>query len=188
MQVLGIALALLLASDAGGEPEAGSRLHAAAEQGDLETVRQLLDGEPELVRFRSEAGWTALHRAADAGSRPIVALLLARGADPNARGPDGLTPLHLARNAVAEMLLVHGAEANARTSRGTTPLHLAALSADYDTVELLVGRGADVDVRDVAGQTPLDLAARERIYAGRSLEDEASLRAKARIVRLLRDP
>jgi ankyrin repeat protein len=53
----------------------------AAQIGDVECVRALLDQDGELVRARN--GWgSALHEAAFGGSRAVVELLLARGADP----------------------------------------------------------------------------------------------------------
>jgi ankyrin repeat protein len=57
----------------------------AAESGEIERVRGLVDAEPDLVRARDIEGATALHHAAFHGHRDIVALLCARGADMNAR-------------------------------------------------------------------------------------------------------
>ena len=57
----------------------------AAESGDLERVRALLDAQPDLVHARDRAGATALHLAAFNGHREIVRLLCSRGADLNAR-------------------------------------------------------------------------------------------------------
>ena len=57
----------------------------AIEHGDLETVARFLDQRPELVRAHYERGATALHHAAFHGHRSIVNLLIARGADVNAR-------------------------------------------------------------------------------------------------------
>jgi ankyrin repeat protein len=53
-----------------------------------------------------------------------VARLLAAGADPNVKDPDGDAPLHIAaeqcRVEVAELLLKHGADPNARDEHGFT--------------------------------------------------------------------
>src|SRR5262245_51880651 len=57
----------------------------AAESGDLERVRQLVDAEPDLVRARNGEGATALHHAAFYGHRDLVVFLCGRGADVNAR-------------------------------------------------------------------------------------------------------
>jgi Ankyrin repeats (3 copies) len=55
------------------------------ERGDLDTVRAMVSAAPKLVQARDAAGVTALHLAAFHGHRKIVELLLAAGADVNAR-------------------------------------------------------------------------------------------------------
>lgn len=80
-------------------------------------------------------------------SRPeMVELLLSRGADPNARSPLGVPPLHWAVKArnrrAAEALLSHGADPDARDGTRTTALGRAvSLHAD-DIAKLLRDGGA----------------------------------------------
>ena len=63
------------------------------ERGDVETVRAMVAAAPRLARARDAKGATALHVAAFHGHRAIVELLLAAGADINARdGSFGATP------------------------------------------------------------------------------------------------
>ena len=71
-------------------------LHVAAQQGDVDRVRRLAQAEPAGVLARDESGATALHLAAQAGRRDVVAALVDAGADVNARAACGETPLHLA--------------------------------------------------------------------------------------------
>ena len=74
-----------------------------------------------------------------------MTVLLERGADIDARGYDGRTPLHLA--AVAEgasvpfvsMLLERGAAVDARDDDGNTPLHLAAANPAPAMVAVAAG-------------------------------------------------
>ena len=84
-----------------------------------------------------------------------VARLLAAGADPNVKDPDGDAPLHVAaeqcRADLAELLLKHSADPNARDAYGRTPLHRAAC---LDVADLLIRHGADVNARDGKGYTP----------------------------------
>jgi len=65
-------------------------MHAAAESGDVATVRRLLDEDPALVGLADRAGGTLLHRAALARSLATIELLLDRGADVNAIHGAGL--------------------------------------------------------------------------------------------------
>lgn len=70
-----------------------SRFFLAVESGDLEGVRALLAEHPELVHARDAGGATALHHATFNANHRLVALLLAAGADLNARdGTHGATP------------------------------------------------------------------------------------------------
>jgi len=95
----------------------------------------------------------------------VLNILLARGADVNAHGFLGGTPLHIAAsqgytNAVG-LLLDHGADVNARSDSRGTPLHEAAQQGRLAAVNLLLELGADVNARSNYN-TPLSLAVRFR--------------------------
>jgi ankyrin repeat protein len=55
----------------------------AAENGDIEAVRAILDADESLARQKDKTGATALHYAAFHGRRGLVKLLIERGADIN---------------------------------------------------------------------------------------------------------
>ena len=105
-----------------------------------------------------------LFDAASAGDINEVALLIAAGADVNAReGRDGATPLHAAalagQPAVVEMLIAHGADVNAHNVGGFTPLHAAAYSGSVPAAKLLLDKGAAVnEAANKFGVTPLLVA------------------------------
>jgi ankyrin repeat protein len=85
----------------------------------------------------------------------VVDLLVAAGADLNARDDEGQTALFATSDAaIAEALIRHGADPNARDNAGRT-----ALFDRYDDVprSVLVAAGADVNAHDKAGRTPLFL-------------------------------
>lgn len=95
----------------------------------------------------AETGETALHSALCKAGRPayghVVRLLLARGADVNARTIPGQSTGAFIRDV--------------RTC-GETPLHRAAAYADLDTIRQLLDHGADKQARDAHGNSPLSWA------------------------------
>jgi uncharacterized protein len=59
---------------------------------------------------------------------------------------------------IARVLIAHGANVNARASGDFTPLHEAAASGRLEFAGLLLENGADVNARTTEGKTPLDYA------------------------------
>lgn len=75
------------------DPDLAS-LFEAIQQGELEKVETLLRQKPGLVHGREKDGQSPLHVAAEYDDARIGLLLLAMGADPQARfGETGHTPL-----------------------------------------------------------------------------------------------
>ena len=135
----------------------------AATFGDLDRLA-VLAADPDLTGRRSGDGFTVLHLAAFFGQDEAVRLLLARGADPDARGTGWMTgtPLNAAASArhatVAALLLEAGADPDAVQRGGWTPLHSAAHNGDAQTVELLLAGGADPSAVDDDGRSVGDMA------------------------------
>jgi uncharacterized protein len=135
----------------------------AARVGDLESARLLVDAGAN-VNDADAWGVSAVTLAAHSGFDPLVALLLEKGADPNAMRA-GFAPLHEAimrrDEPMVAALLSHGADANAplktwtptrRSSDdwnfapelvGATPFWLAARFVEPGVMRLLVKHGAD---------------------------------------------
>ncbi len=67
---------------------------ALIEQGRLDELSTALRAHSDLAHVRSDEGDTLLHRACEARQLAAVNLLLENGADPNASGRRGWTPLH----------------------------------------------------------------------------------------------
>ncbi len=93
-------------------------------------------------------GNAAVHAAASGGSVVGLRMLLQRGADPNAVGHRGATPLvyaiRVARSAeVVGALLEAGANPEWPDWRGVWPLHMAAAQDSHDIIGVLLESGAN---------------------------------------------
>lgn len=136
-------------------------MHLAAVGDHVDAVEELLaagaDKDP-----RDGNGMTPLLLAANMNCEKVVRLLVASGADREAReNRQGLRPIHFAammgHDAVIVALLEAQADKNALDSEGSSPLHYAAGAGHAGAVKVLLDAGADSTVR-LRGQTPLDVA------------------------------
>jgi ankyrin repeat protein len=132
-------------------------LHYAAAAGDPALVALLLPGgaSPDAAA----ATGTPLMAASRRGCLEVVDMLLAAGADPCSRMPNGVTALHEAVGAdnerVAGRLLQAGVPADCTTGSGLTPLQIAAAHGDGNLIRLLLDHGAAVNHADKSGYTAL---------------------------------
>ncbi len=114
--------------------------YRALEARDEQALRELLDEHPELVRQRGTNGNDLLGLAG--GARPLVRVLLERGADVNRGNDYGWTILHQAGygndRALAELALEAGADASlSARGDGGTPLVVALFWGHREVVGLL---------------------------------------------------
>jgi ankyrin repeat protein len=148
---------------------------AAAERGDLATVRKMADENPVFVNASeshddgSTVKWPITVAAKELHA-DVVEFLLTRGAIVDADTDNGSTPLHEAgdkhaygdetisakRVATMKALLAHGANVDAKNALDRTPLMINA--HDAKAVALLIDHHANVKAHDSWGQTPLHYA------------------------------
>ena len=105
-------------------------IHKAAKDGNITAVRQHLAAGTYVDVKGDQDGWTALCVSAFLGHKEIAELLIANGADVNAKNGDSHTPLHQAfktqyNKELIELLIANGADVNAKDDRGRTPLDYA---------------------------------------------------------------
>ncbi len=105
---------------------------------------------------------TPLMRASHRGDGKIARMLIAAGAQVNARNADGNNALWLAcvgdHLEMIDTLVVAGIDIDNRNDNGATPLMYAASSGKAAVVERLLSNGADVTLETLDGFSALDLA------------------------------
>lgn len=135
-------------------------IYSAIENGDLDNVRRILQGEAD-VNAKGSKGETPLLFAADRGRLEIVQYLLANDADINATDNRGWTSLSRAsfRGHLEIVKCLMGNEAGINEKHaGQTPLYSAAQGGSLNVVEFFLDKGADIDARDEDNWTPLMIA------------------------------
>jgi cytohesin len=175
----------------GANADGQTALMAAIKNGDLPIVRMLLDAGArvnvvEKVQDQTPLMWAA---AATRNAAEMVKLLIAKGADVNARAKfndwpsqitseprgqyhayGGLTPLlYAARGgcyACVDSLVAGGADVNLPTPEGVSPIMVAIENGHNGIARLLMERGGNPHVWDVYGRTALYLAVGEGGGAG----------------------
>ncbi len=150
----------------------GVQLHAqtnteffqAVKTGDLNQVRSLLEAEPSLLESKDKDGNTPLIKACQTMNVDIAEYLIDKGADVNAKGALGITPLIAIRKRkdepydLIQHLIKMGADVNAKFYPGVgdyTVLHTAL--GNVKITKLLIDNGADVNAKNLMG-TPLQRA------------------------------
>lgn len=133
----------------GGPPPPKPPLWLAAEQGDLEKARQLLEEGRDVDE--SYKGWTPLMKAAEENHRGIVELLLSGRADINATNKKGRTPLSfaaapsgkrpVAKDAMQVLMSHPDIDLDKADDSGVTVFQRAKREKRDDALELLGGSG-----------------------------------------------
>ena len=163
-------------------PEGETPLMAVARTGNVEAAKLLLDAGADVNAIELWGQQSALMWAAAQRQPAMIKLLIARGAQVDARGAvrnwerkvireprpkdmnqGGFTPLlYAAREGCIECakeLVAGGADLDLPDPHRVSPLGLAILNLHFDFAAYLIEAGADVNDWDLYGRSPLYLAA-----------------------------
>ena len=162
-------------------PEGETALMLVVRTGRVEAAEVLINAGADVNAKERWAGQTALMWAGAQLQPEMVKLLLANGAEVDARSTvrewsrkvsseprpkelaqGGLTPLMFAARTgcieCADLLFGAGADINLTDPYGVTPLVVATLNLQNDFAAYLVEKGADINQWDLYGRTPLYVA------------------------------
>src|SRR5262249_50614017 len=123
-----------------------SPLHAALRAATRDRFISEVERDRSCVRLLGLRGQTLLHDATMVGEAELAALLIRLGADPDAREPEGHTPLYRASTGdVARVLLAAGATVDVASgpTQGTA-LHQAARRGSVSVAQALLDHGAAI--------------------------------------------
>jgi hypothetical protein len=113
------------------------------------------------IEAKDVDGETALHAVVYRSKVRSTALLLQRGANPNALGLDEWSPLHYASKNhqhqidIIELLIEHGGNPNTTNKDGDTPLHVAFKNYNLATIPLLLKNSSNPYLKNKEGKTPM---------------------------------
>jgi len=137
--------ALAFTLTAADDPDGTTPLHWAVRANDVDAAQRLIraGANPDAA---NRYGVTPLSLAAENASAPLIQMLLQAGAHPT--GAILMTAARTGNAEVVRMLLARGADANAReASLGETALMWAAAENHPEAVRALIEHGADPNTR-----------------------------------------
>ncbi len=154
-------------------------LHKAANNGDIEACKTLIQEEKMDVNAPGAAERTALQRAAGGNHIDLTKVLIDLGANVNQKDKAGRTALHWAAIAghqePIKILLQHGADYNIANSSGSTCLINAVENGKLEVVTVLLdhhvkvgageakGEKLNMDAKDESGKTAMDWAKEKKM-------------------------
>ncbi|PWK37213.1 ankyrin repeat domain-containing protein [Cupriavidus plantarum] len=118
-------------------PAGENALMMAALQGDLDSIKLMVDGQDAEI---NKKGWAPLHYAATTGQNEVVKYLVDHAAYIDAESPNGTTPLMMAARGghieTVKLLLDEGADMRLKNQQGMNVIDFALL---YNQKEIADG-------------------------------------------------
>jgi hypothetical protein len=167
-------------------PNLNEQLLKAANHGNIDQIKELLDKGADVNAKGQDDNWTPLMKAAANNQFEVCKLLIEKGADINAVNKQGFTVLIIAalygkdHPEVCKVLIEKGADVNARSQDGRrlTPLMAAARQGSLEICKLFIKSGADVFALKLGRETALLWAANFNY----SIEDEEKVLAVCKLL------
>ena len=145
-------------------PVMGAEIHDLSQQGDIDSVKALVQGDPGLIDLADETGHTPLHYAAASGQTEVAKFLVSEGANVNALNNVNQSVLlyaaYFGNAEILDTLIASGARLNDQDIFGRSPLHYATRQRSVDVLMSLINNKVELDIRDSIGETPLHFAIR----------------------------
>ena len=136
----------------------------AAKNGDLKTVKTILELDPSMLNAKNQNGYTALHWACMRAHWDTAKYLIEKGADLNVVGGDGGTQINWAVHhdnvEIIKLLVENGAKLNIQNKWGMSELHTAIWRGNINVVRFLLDQGSDPDIKTNEGWTAMHYAYR----------------------------
>lgn len=148
------------------QPDTKTEIHQAIIAGDLSTVRMLVEADSTLLESEDKNGNTPLIAACRTMQVEVADYLINKGANVNAKGESGTTPLFAVRKrkdgaySLVQYLLAKGADVNAKmaySNRNWTVFCDVVKTGNIKLAKLLIDHDADINIKDIEG-TPLQMA------------------------------
>ena len=139
--------------------EGMTALHFAAQKGDTDVVRFLLEHGADIKAQDSVFSRSAIHFAAENGNLDTIKYLTEKGVDLQDKDGYGATALHYAARSnkldVIKYLVGKKVDYTAKDNRGWTAMHYAASGGGIDVVKYLLAKGLNINELNQTGRTPL---------------------------------
>lgn len=143
-------------------------LYEASAMGEIDTVREWIEEDPDSLSRSAPDGFGPLGLAVFFGQEETAKALLDAGADPDKPADNSfeVRPIHSAAAnrdpdkalSLARLLVEWDAEIDVVQGGGWTPLHQAAAHGNRKLVEFLLEKGASPEVQGERGLTPAQVA------------------------------